>query len=178
MATFLQRKTFVLVWNNKRERESKWKTRANENLGNKVQGLLEICWCNLQDTVRIFLRFVKGLGRFDPVLHFDCSSLLHKWDSSRPNSPICCFLMLFIFFFVLPESLRHAEPKALENPTDQNKHQLVKSPWNWMSIMQHKMQKDFKPPYFRRPLCKTQWKFALTLSSRPAFDVLQPESQS
>ncbi len=54
----------------------------------------------------------QGLGRFDPVLHFDCSSLLHKWDSSRPTSPICCFLMLFFFF--LPESLRHAEPNALE----------------------------------------------------------------
>lgn len=30
--------------------------------------------------------FFEGLERFDPVLHFDCSSLLHKWDSSRPTS--------------------------------------------------------------------------------------------
>ncbi len=93
-----------------------------------------------------FFPFSQGLGRFDPVLHFDCSSLLHKWDSSRPTSPICCFLMLFSSFFLFylkaSDTQRH---KSTWNTTDQNKHQLVKSPWNWMSIMQHKMQKYFKP---------------------------------
>ncbi len=76
--------------------------------------------CSENFPLLVFFSFSQGLGRFDPVLHFDCSSLLPKWNSSRPTSPICCFLMLFCCFFVFylkasdtqsQKRLKHTRPK-------------------------------------------------------------------
>ncbi len=62
--------------------------------------------------------------------------LLHRFVVSW------CFFVVFSCFTWKPQTRR---AKSAWNTPDQNKHQLVKSPWNWMSIMQHKMQKYFKP---------------------------------
>lgn len=125
-------------------------TQANENFGNKVQVYWEICWWYWQDAVRIFLWLVcfsrgwKGLILFCILIaQASCINgipvgLLHWHD----------LLFLGFFYIILPESLTHAESKVLENPTYQNKHLLVKSSWNWMSMMQQKKQKRFKAAFF------------------------------
>lgn len=93
--------------------------------------------------------FFVGLERFDPVLHFDCSSLLHKWDSSRPTSPTRFVVswVFFFFFFNLKAWDMQSQKRLKAQQTKINISEW-KAPEIECLWCNRKCKNDFKLPFF------------------------------